>query len=61
MWLGSGVAVAVVYRQAAAALIGPLAWEAPYAVGVALKRRKTKKKKKMVNRKRCMFPLEFYL
>ena len=26
--------------------IGPLAWEPPYAVGVALKRQKDKKKKK---------------
>ena len=32
-------------RQAAAALIGPLAWELPYAVGVALK----KKKKRRLN------------
>ena len=44
MWLGSGVAVAVVYRQAAAALIVPLAWEAPYAKIVALKKKKKKKK-----------------
>ena len=32
-------------RQAATALIRPLAWEPPYAVGVALKGQKTKKKK----------------
>ena len=32
-WLGSGIAVAV-------ALIQPLAWELPYAMGVALKRPK---------------------
>ena len=32
------------WRPAATALIGPLAWEPPYAMGVALK--KTKKKKK---------------
>ena len=32
-------------RLAAAALIQPLAWEPPYAVGAALKRQKTKKKK----------------
>ena len=31
------------YRLAATAVIGPLAWEPPYAVGVALE--KTKKKK----------------
>lgn len=44
MWLGSSVAVAVVYRPAAAALIQPLAWELPYATGVALKRKKKKQK-----------------
>ena len=33
-------------RPAATALTGPLAWEPPYAVGVALKGQKTKKKKK---------------
>ena len=31
-------------RLAAAALIGPLAWELPYAMGAALKRLKKKKK-----------------
>ena len=34
-------------RLAAVAPIGPLAWEPPYAVGVALKRQKTKTKKKI--------------
>ena len=33
-------------RPAATAPIQPLAWETPYAMGVALKRQKTKKKKK---------------
>ena len=33
-------------RLAAVALIGPLAWELPYAVGMALKSKKKKKKKK---------------
>ena len=33
-------------RLAATALIGPLAWKRPYAVGAALKGQKTKKKKK---------------
>ena len=33
-------------RPAASALIGPLAWEPPYAAGAALKRPKKKKKKK---------------
>ena len=35
MWLGSQVAVAT-----ATGPIGPLAWEPPYAMGVALKRPK---------------------
>ena len=30
-------------RLAATALIGPLAWEPPYTMGVALKDKKTKK------------------
>ena len=36
-------------RPAAAALIPPLAWELPYALGVALKKQKKKKKKKKEN------------
>ena len=36
MWLGSGVAVAVVWARGYSS--NPLAWETPYAVGVALKR-----------------------
>ena len=40
--LGSQVAVAVA-RAAAVALIGPLAWEPPYAAGAALKSQKKKK------------------
>ena len=32
-------------RPRATALIGPLAWELPYAVGAALKRKKERKKK----------------
>ena len=39
MRLGFGVAVSVC-RLAAAALIGPLTWELPYAAGVAVKREK---------------------
>jgi len=31
------------------ALIGPLAWELPYAVGMALKRQKKKRQKKLKN------------
>ena len=38
------------YRPAAAAPIQSLAWEFPYAVGVALKSQKKKKKKKKPNR-----------
>ena len=34
-------------RAVSTALIGPLAWEPPYAAGVALKRQKKEKKKKM--------------
>ena len=33
------------HRPAAVALIRPLSWEPPYAVGEALKRQKAKKKK----------------
>ena len=36
MWLGSCIAMAMA-MPAAAALIGPLAWEPPYATGVGLK------------------------
>ena len=38
------IAVAVVCRPAAVALIGPPAWELPNATGVALKKLKKKKK-----------------
>ena len=34
------------YRLAVAAPIQPLAWDLPYAMGTALKRKKKKKKKK---------------
>ena len=33
-------------RLAAVALISPLAWETPYAMGAAIKRKKEKKKRK---------------
>ena len=36
------------HRLAAKALIGPLAWEPPYAAGVALKRQRDKKKKSLL-------------
>ena len=35
-------------RLAAVSLIGPLAWESPYAAGAALKRKKKKKKKELI-------------
>ena len=41
MSLGSGVAV-LWHRLKAVALIRPLAWESPYAVGAALKEEKKK-------------------
>ena len=44
-------------RLAAVALMTPLAREPLYAIGMALKRQKTKKKKKKVNYTVC----EFYL
>ena len=40
-------------RPAAVALIRPLAWEPPYAMRVALKRQKTKKKKKETIKVEC--------
>ena len=50
MWLGSCVKdLALLWlqsRPAAIAPIRPLVWEPPYAAGAALKREKTKKKKK---------------
>ena len=49
MQLESGVAVAVC-RPAAVAPIRPLAWEPPYATGVALEKTKKKKKTKQINK-----------
>ena len=43
--LGSGMAVVVARRLAAAAPHGPLAWVLPYDTGAALKCKKKKKKK----------------
>ena len=43
MQLGSGIAVIWHWcRLAAVSLIQPLAWETPYAMGVALKKKKKK-------------------
>ena len=42
--LDPAIAVAVVYRPATTALIRPLAWEPPYAMGMALKRTTTTKR-----------------
>ena len=47
LWLGS--------RLAAVALIGPLAWEPPYATGVALKRTKRQKTKLLLSQVNLMF------
>ena len=41
---------------AAVALIGPLAWEHPYAAGAALKRQKDKKKKKRITLEDLHYP-----
>ena len=46
MQLGSGVAVAVVYRLVATTPIQPLAREPPYAAFAALKRQKERKKER---------------
>ena len=42
-------------RPAAVAPIRPLAWELPYAMGAALKSKKTKKKKKKKKEKKFYF------
>ena len=39
-------------RLVATALIGPLAWEPPYAAGVAIKSKKRKRKKKNKKKKK---------
>jgi len=41
-------------RPVAAALIGPLAWEPPYAVGVALEKAKRQTNKQTNNKKESM-------
>ena len=49
IWCGVGSRCGLdpeLLRPAAAAPIGPLAWESPYATGAALKSKKKKKKKK---------------
>ena len=50
------------YKWAAVAPIPPLAWEPPYALGVALKRQKKKKKKKKeyIERKKKMNDCKIY-
>ena len=42
MWLGSGIAVALVHMPAATTPIRPLAWEPLYVAGAALKSKKKK-------------------
>ena len=46
-----GLDLVLLWLPAAVAPIQPLAWEPPYAIGVALKTQKTKKKKKKRNEK----------
>ena len=41
----------------AAALIGPIAWEPPYATGAALKRQKIQKEKKEKKKKEVKGPM----
>jgi len=48
-------------RLAAAALIGPLAWELPYAAGAALKKKKKKKRKERKKKKKERISWEFLL
>ena len=50
-WVGDPVSLWLWYRLVATALIGPLAWELPHAVGVALERQKKKKKKESIKQK----------
>ena len=49
-WIKDPVWLWLWWRPAAAALIGPLAWKLPYAVGVALKRPGKKKKRSWISR-----------
>ena len=44
-------------RLAAVALIGPLAWEPPYAVGVALKRQKRQTERKKERKEEGLSPV----
>ena len=55
-WLKDPVLLWLWCRQAAIALILPLSWELPHAVGVALKKEKKKKKerKKRKNEKKVL-------
>ena len=50
MWLGSGIAVALVYGGYTAP-IQPLAWEPPYAAGAAQEIAKRQKKNKQTKKK----------
>ena len=52
LWLWLWRRLLATAATAAIALIRPLAWEPPYALGAALKRRKDKKKKKKKNFKK---------
>ena len=49
------------HRLAAVASIRPLAWELPYAVGVALKAKKRKKKKFIIEKRQILLFLFLFL
>ena len=47
----SDLAFLWLWHRPATALIGPLAWEPPFAMGMAVKGQKTKDKKKKIKRR----------
>ena len=49
------------HRPATIALIQPLAWELPYAVGLALKKEKEKRKKQNILMARKMLMVECFM
>ena len=48
------------HRPAAVALIGPLAWEPPYATGAALKKQKEEREKRERDRERNLEKLYYF-
>ena len=60
-WTGSDLVLLLLWhRPAATALIRPLAWEPPYAVGVALRKTKKKKKKERKKKEKETFQYIFF-